>query len=131
MRASSVDTIILETLAREESHLTSHEIYEIIRKQLPAVNPSTVYRSLDRLAGLGRISVSDMGTGAEVYESVEHGRHHHFVCQSCKSISMISDEDVKAFFTKLEDRYQIEITTNHLVLFGKCSACKDLHHQEH
>lgn len=124
MRASSVDHIILHTLAQEEHHLTSHEIYEIIRKQLPAVNPSTVYRALERLAGLGKISVSDMGTGAEVYESTAHGLHHHFVCQSCGKISTIPNEDVKVFFSSLQDKYQMEIATNHLVLFGKCKLCK-------
>jgi Fur family transcriptional regulator, ferric uptake regulator len=124
MRASSVDQVILDLLARQDDHLTSHEIYSTIRTQLPAVNPSTVYRALDRLSAHGQVSVSDMGLGAEVYESVNHGRHHHFVCQSCHSISLIDDQDVETFFQKLNEKYKVEISTNHLVLFGKCEVCK-------
>jgi Fur family ferric uptake transcriptional regulator len=127
MRASSVDQIILDTLAHQSDHLTSHEIYEIIRKTLPAVNPSTVYRALERLAGQGKVSVSDMGRGAEVYESVERGIHHHFVCQSCGQTITLQNEDVQGFFQSLEEKYQLDIATNHLVLFGLCPACRAKH----
>lgn len=125
MRTSSVDLIILDMLAHQSEHLTSLEIYETLKKTLPAVNQSTVYRALDRLAGQGRVSVSDMGIGAEVYESIDRGRHHHFVCQHCKQIITISDDSIHGFFHSLEKEYNIEIATNHLVLFGKCPACKD------
>jgi Fur family transcriptional regulator, ferric uptake regulator len=123
MRASSVELIILDVLSHEDHHLTSHELYETIRSKLPAVNPSTVYRALERLVNLGKISVSDMGTGAAVYESVAHGPHHHFVCQSCGKIITIKDDRVHQFFTSLQEQYHFEIATNHLVLFGKCEEC--------
>lgn len=125
MRASSVDQIILGVLDHQHSHLTSLEIYEFARQQLPAVNPSTVYRSLTRLAGQGKVSVSDMGTGAEVFELTGQERHHHLVCQNCKTIITIRDTDVSKFFSQLEEKYQFEIATNHLVLFGKCTACRE------
>ncbi len=66
--------------------MTSLQMYEEIRGRLPAVNQSTVYRALERLARGGRISVSDMGTGAAVYELVEGSRHHHLVCQNCGAV---------------------------------------------
>ncbi len=62
MRSSSVDAAILDVLsAHAPGHLTAAEVYERIQPRLPAVNPSTVYRALERLAKSGRISVSDMG----------------------------------------------------------------------
>jgi Fur family ferric uptake transcriptional regulator len=124
MRASSVEKIILETLDQKHSHLTAHLVYEQIRLRLPAVNPSTVYRALERLAEAGKISVSDLGTGAEVYESMVDGIHHHLVCQKCGSISTISHEDVGNFFRLIERNYHFQVATNHLVLFGLCSQCR-------
>ena len=99
MRASSVDQIILETLSRENAHLTSHQVYEQIRSRLPAVNPSTVYRALERLGKNGHISVSDMGTGAAVYESLHGEMHHHLVCQKCGLVETIDHEVVSQFFS--------------------------------
>lgn len=124
MRSSSVNQSILEVLSREGTHLTAQEVYAQIRNRLPAVNPSTVYRALDRLVEGGKISVSDMGTGAAVYETVVDGMHHHLVCQKCHRVFTIGHEEIRQFFTAIENRHDFEILTNHLVLFGICGECR-------
>lgn len=124
MRASSVEQIILETLNKECAHLTSHQVYEQIRGRLPAVNPSTVYRALDRLANQGKISVSDMGTGSAVYETVTNGLHHHLVCSHCGQVQTIGHQDVAEFFKNIEANFNFQVITNHLILFGVCNACR-------
>ncbi len=126
MRASSVNTAILEVLAQEApAHMAATEIYEKIRRRLPAVNPSTVYRALDRLAKAGSISVSDMGGGAVVYETLAQPRHHHLVCQVCGRVYDVEHQDVDAFFSSLQAKHEFTIATNHLVLFGTCSLCRN------
>ena len=125
MRASSVDQIILETLANEHTHLTSHQVFEQIRPRLPAVNPSTVYRALERLAHHGEISVSDMGTGSTVYESLTDGMHHHLVCERCGRVVTIPDEQVSNFFRHVQETSHFKVSTNHLVLFGQCGDCQN------
>jgi Fur family transcriptional regulator, ferric uptake regulator len=124
MRTSSVDQIILETLSKEHAHLTSHQVYEEILGRLPALNQSTVYRSLERLVGRGKISVSDMGTGADVYELLVDGLHHHLVCQKCGKVFQITNDDVSEFFSILQSKNHFQIITNHLVLFGVCENCQ-------
>ena len=123
MRNSSVDQIIIQILSKEYAHLKPLEIYEEIKERLPAVNQSTVYRSLDRLVNNGKLSVSDMGTGASVYELVSDHLHHHLVCQNCGDVFTIGDEEVKIFFEEMSNHYQFDIKTNHLILFGICRNC--------
>jgi Fur family transcriptional regulator, ferric uptake regulator len=123
MRTSSVEQVILEKLAVNNTHLTSLQIYELLRERFPALNQSTVYRALERMAKDGRISVSDMGTGSSVYEGVSHDHHHHLVCQRCGAILTIQDDEVRRFFSGLQDHYGFTIATNHLVLFGTCERC--------
>jgi Fur family ferric uptake transcriptional regulator len=123
MRTSSVDQIILDTLSKEHAHLTSLQVYEEIRDRLPAVNPSTVYRSLERLVECGKVSVSDMGTGAAVYELVGGEIHHHLVCEKCGKVTTLGHEEVSVFFSEIEGKYQFKILTNHLILFGICQQC--------
>lgn len=122
MKTSSVDALILELLNNQQ-HLTAHQVYEELRPNLPAVNPSTIYRALERLANSGKVSVSDMGTGAAVYEKVTGGVHHHLVCQKCKQVITIDHEMVSAFFEQVEERYKFKVATNHLILFGVCAHC--------
>jgi Fur family ferric uptake transcriptional regulator len=124
MRNSSVDQLILKTLSMHSGHLTSLQVYEEIRAFLPAVNQSTIYRALERLAHQDRISVADIGTGAMVYELVTDERHHHIVCQECGHIITISGGDVQGFFEKVSGDNKFHIVTNHLILFGLCEGCR-------
>lgn len=124
MKNSSIEIAILSLLAENNCHLKAHEVYEHLHPRFPAVNPSTVYRALDRLAHAGKISVSDMGTGASVYEKVADGMHHHLVCQKCGQVHTIDHNIVGSFFTEIEDAYSFIVATNHLVLFGDCKHCK-------
>jgi len=126
MRASSVDYIIIEALSSEHAHLTSHQVYDEIRDRLPALNPSTVYRALERLVKNGKVSVSDMGIGASVYELVQSSPHHHLVCQHCGKVETIGNELVGEFFEDISSKYDFHLATNHLVLFGQCGECKKL-----
>jgi Fur family ferric uptake transcriptional regulator len=121
MRASSVDQKIIATLSNEHVHLTSNEVYEEIRKWLPAVNKSTVYRALERLVSYGKVSVSDMGTGSAVYELLTDGLHQ--ICQKCGQVMEIGDEEVRAFFSTIKEKNHFNVVTNHLILFGTCEKC--------
>lgn len=124
MRTSSVDQIIIEVLSKEHAHLTSLQVFEEIRGRLPAVNLSTVYRALERLVNLGKVSVSDMGTGSAVYEILADGLHHHLICQGCGQVMTIGHEDVKDFFAAIQDKHHFDVITNHLILFGYCEKCR-------
>ena len=126
MRASSVDQIILETLSKEHVHLTSLQVFEEIRGRLPAVNQSTVYRALERLANCGKVSVSDMGTGSAVYELLGDGPHHHLVCQKCGQVTKIGHEEVREFFSAVQQKNHFKIVTKHLILFGICETCQEI-----
>lgn len=124
MKTSSVDQIIIELLNQNKHHWTSQQVFEQIKPRLPAVNQSTVYRSLERLVNLGKVSVSDIGTGSLVYELVGSGLHHHLVCQSCHQIINLSNIEVAEFFGKIEDESHYQIITNHLILYGICPECQ-------
>jgi len=124
MKTSSVELLILNLLAQGDTHLTAQEVFQQLHQHLPALNPSTVYRALERLAHEGKISVSDMGDRAVVYEAIHQELHHHLVCQSCKHTMTLDDEMVHPFLESIEERYHFHITTNHLILFGICETCR-------
>lgn len=125
MKTSSVDQIILELLEEKQYHFTSQEVFEQIKSRLPAVNRSTVYRSLERLVNQGKLSVSDIGTGSLVYEWTGNGPHHHLVCQNCRQVILISNDYVDSLFEKIEQDSRFQIITNHLILYGICPICQD------
>lgn len=123
MKSSSVQLFILELLQGEHAHYSAQEIFNHIKPRLPSVNPSTVYRALDRMVQNGEVSISDMGTGTMVYDLVGAKPHHHLVCQECKRVLTLEMEYVQPFFDRIESDFQYQLTTNHLILFGICPAC--------
>lgn len=126
MKSSSVEQLILDLFSEEHAHLTAQEVYNYLRPRLPAVNPSTVYRALERMTHAGKVSVSDMWGGATVFEVVGEEHHHHLVCENCHRTITLRDETVKSLFDNLSQEYNFEMTTNHLILFGHCKKCLDL-----
>lgn len=123
MKSSTVQQFIVELLQQEHAHFTAQEVYSQLKPRLPSVNPSTVYRALERLSNAGEISVSDMGTGAAVYEMVGSSPHHHLVCQSCHRVITLENKIVQPFFDQVEERFNYRLTTKHLILFGYCQEC--------
>ncbi len=127
MKSSSVQQLIVELLQSHPMHFTAQEIYLRLKPRLPSVNPSTVYRALERLTDAGEVSVSDMGKGAMVYEMVGNSPHHHLVCQGCQQVITLENEVVQSMFNEIKDRFDFQLTTNHLILFGYCSSCQGEH----
>jgi Fur family ferric uptake transcriptional regulator len=114
----------MEVMQAHKKHLSANQVYEAIKPHLPALSPSTVYRALERLGKLGKISVSDMGTGAAVYELVDCcGTHHHIVCKNCGQVTILPVDLVESFFLQIKNMKGYQVTTNHLVLFGLCQDC--------
>ncbi len=104
--------------------MSAQEVFQRLHTRFPAVNPSTIYRALERMSRQGLVSIADLGTGAAVYEKVSDRMHHHLVCQICGSVQTIDDEEVGTFFKEVGNQYHFKVNTNHLILFGECAACK-------
>ena len=119
MRTSSVELIILEFLNHEQRHLTSQQVYLQIRERLPAVNPSTVYRALERLVKGGKVSVSDMGFGSAVFELVHTEISSPSGLPGVRTGGCFEPPGSKAVFLMICSRPKIFMSvTNHLILFG-------------
>ena len=88
------------------------------------VDRVTVYRNLNDLVDVGLVTRTDIGDRVWRFEVVSrgrNGRHAHFVCSSCGSISCLWDVDVKAKPTPgvtraLERAIDVSIR-------GRCDRC--------
>jgi len=124
MRSSSVTNAIMEVLEKQEDHLSAKEIYEKVKLSMSAVDPSTVYRSLERMVHQGQVSVTDMGGTAVVYELVTKIPHHHLVCEKCGKYLTYKGGEFSELLEEVQKNSGFQITTNHLVLFGICPDCQ-------
>ena len=119
---------VFGALARMGGHRTAEEIYEVVRRQYPSVNLSTIYRNLDLGVELGLVTETDLGGGIRRFELVRAGRHHHLICQQCGAVSELEDQILEPLRMTLEERYGFLARMDHFAIFGTCARCRPIRH---
>src|SRR5512140_643626 len=85
--------VIYETLISMPGHPSPEEVFDRVRKKIPAISLATVYKTIHTFVDSGILNEVSLHHGSL---RVDHNMvpHHHFVCKECKSIL---DVDESAF----------------------------------
>jgi Fur family transcriptional regulator, ferric uptake regulator len=121
-RVTAQRLVILGAL-RAGEHVSAEEILTRIEDKLPAINRSTVYRTLETFRDLGLVSETDLGGGVRRFELIEERRHHHLICHHCGAIAEFEDELVEPLRQSLRTEYGFAASVDHLAIFGTCAIC--------
>jgi len=114
---------ILHTLHHAGVHLSPTEIYETVKKELPGLTETTVYRTLEFLAENGLARPAQRSKGHLVYEIAQH-EHHHIVCRVCGDEMEVEHTLLKTLYQKLESTSGYKLTDSHITFFGLCPECQ-------
>jgi Fur family ferric uptake transcriptional regulator len=124
---------IMEFLSQSSKHLSAKEIYASLHRSYPGLGLSTVYRTLDLLAGMGIVTKLSLGDGQSRYElksKKKEEHHHHLICTHCGEIinySEFLEEElrlVKKTEEKLAKKYNFLIQDHNIEFLGICEKCK-------
>jgi Fur family ferric uptake transcriptional regulator len=108
-----------------DQHLTAAELGERVEQLLGrAVDPATIYRTIDILEQAGHVHHVHFGHGAGVVHLVEESNHHHLVCERCGRTEDVPMEDLSGLLTGLERRYGFRAGNTHFALLGRCRTCR-------
>jgi Fur family ferric uptake transcriptional regulator len=110
----------------ELGHATPEQICATVQRQAPAVNITTVYRTLDLLERLGLVRHTHLGHGAPSYSAGEH-EHVHLVCHWCGSIGELPTETLDDLADRLRADHGFQLDATHLALSGTCVSCAAEH----
>jgi Fur family transcriptional regulator, ferric uptake regulator len=113
----------LEAVASAAGHATAEEIVKRVRKKLPAVSPSTVYRTLASLEDVGILCHAHLGHTASVYHVGTAGLHQHLVCERCGALQEVSESLTQPFARGLKRSYGFEANFTHFAVLGLCKSC--------
>lgn len=106
----------------ELGHATPEQICAAVQRAAPAVNITTIYRTLDLLEELGVVRHTHLGHGAPNYSVREH-QHLHLVCHSCGSVIEAPAELLASLAEQLRQDRGFELDVTHLALSGRCADC--------
>jgi len=118
------DTILRAFLDTRE-HLSTDELYRIVKKRDETIGFTTVYRTLKLLAECGLASEVAFHDGVARYEAVYNRRnHHHMVCTECGSSVEFFSPEIERIEREIgrKNRY---LTKRHTFqIYGVCEACQ-------
>lgn len=115
-------------LTSEGKHLSTEEIYDIVKQDCPEIGLATVYRTVQLLEKMGVLSRINFDDGCNRYELVhsnEDHHHHHLVCMNCGKVEEAEDDLLDPIEKEIEQKYDFKITNHNVKFFGYCKECKD------
>jgi len=117
-------SVILEALALREDHPTAEQIFEDVRRRIPEVSRTTVYRVLDALTRLGLASKT-CTPGSAVRFDPRTERHHHLVCMGCDRVIDLRDPAFDALpMPHPRKRGGFDIRDFSVYFQGLCATCR-------
>jgi Fur family peroxide stress response transcriptional regulator len=112
---------VFKKLISTDSHPTAEEIYEDLRKELPAISLATVYKTLETFEKEGFISKT-RATGERARFDANQHPHHHLICKECGRIEDLYDARLEQI--ALPKRVRFKIEDYRIDFRGVCEECK-------
>jgi Fur family ferric uptake transcriptional regulator len=116
--------LIWEVLRDAGRHMTAEEVAAEVRRTLPDVNVSTVYRTLELLVSLDLVVETRLEGSTCYYEVSPEPTHHHFVCTHCGAVGHFSDTLLTPVHVELTQRQAFAVSQIQVTALGLCRECQ-------
>lgn len=118
--------VIVEVFFKQGKHLTTEELYNVVRETDANIGQATVYRTLKLLCEAGLAKEQHFGESTARYEPIEDDSHHdHLICTACGKNIEVIDEDIERLQEDLAKRHGFSLTSHRMILFGVCAGCRN------
>jgi Fur family ferric uptake transcriptional regulator len=115
---------IVAEIMRSRGHISPADLARRVQAQMPGVNASTVYRTLDMLEEAGILSHAHLESGAEYHRAGEH-EHVHLVCSNCGQQDALSLQEARSLERLIGRHHGFRPDLTHFAISGLCASCQD------
>lgn len=115
--------VVLEALVGRTDHPTADQLLVDVRRRLPGVSRTTVYRVLETLVHLG-LAVKTCTPGSTVRFDPQTERHHHLVCLSCERVVDLYAPSLDGLRVPALRAAGFEIRDYSVHFRGTCAECR-------
>jgi Fe2+ or Zn2+ uptake regulation protein len=122
LSATAARLSVLQVLQNGHEHRTAAEIRTEVLSRYPAIDPATIYRTLERLEEHG-LAIRVVTGDAVVRWAHVTDSHHHLVCRHCGSIVELGPDPFQHLATEIEAAEGHRVEIQHVVLHGLCAGC--------
>lgn len=124
-RITKTRRLLFSVLIEARQPLSSSEILAKLKKDIPSLNRSTIYRELMFLCSNGILKEVMISGHPPLYEIVS-GHYHHLVCTKCQRVKAIKmDKHLEDAEKEIGRHEGFKITDHSLEFYGLCSECRE------
>ncbi len=117
--------LILDIFLRTEEHLSSEDLYRLVKQEDPSIGQTTVYRTLKLLSEAGLAREVRFGDGITHYEhNYKHQHHDHMICSECGRIIEFFSAELEGDSGRDGCQTPFQITQHLLRIIGICAECR-------
>lgn len=123
-RLTEARRAVVDTVASTSHALAPIEVFDIARKQYPALGLVTVYRTLEKLEELHIIQRVHQPQGCQAFIAASQDHEHLLLCQNCGQVTFFEGDDLDTLIGAISKKTGYQIREHWLQLFGLCQTCK-------
>ena len=117
--------LILDIFLRTEEHLSSEDLYRLVKLEDASIGQTTVYRTLKLLTEAGLAREVRFGDGITHYEhNYKHQHHDHMICSGCGRIIEFFSAELEAIQDAQAAKHRFQVTQHLLRIIGVCAECR-------
>ncbi len=116
---------ILRAFLDTRDHLSTDELYRLVKKKDERIGFTTVYRTLKLLGECGLASEVAFHDGVARYEHQYNRRsHHHMVCTECGSSVEFFSPEIERIERDIGRKNKYTTTRHSFQIYGVCDPCQ-------
>jgi len=125
LKRTSQRDLILDVFLDTEGHVSSEDLYAIVKAKDPSVGFTTVYRTLKLLKECGLARELEFHDGRMLYEhDYKHTHHDHLICTTCGALIEFYNEQIEQLQDEIVRRYKFKPLHHSHRIFGICADCQ-------
>ncbi len=116
--------LVLDTLCALGGHVSVADLSDRVQAVAPAIDRSTVYRTLALLQDLELVSAATVD-GVSVYEiaTARTQPHAHLICEQCGHVEHVQSDLVSDLMQQLVAHHDFVMSNTGLSVQGLCRGC--------
>ncbi len=116
--------LIYQSMERNRDHPTADELHRLLRRKMPTMSLTTVYKTLNELVDIGQLKRFDV-QGVSHFDP-DTRPHAEAVCLRCDKIADVPS----TVLDRIETVPNFNVWNAAVTLYGECSDCARLGHEE-
>jgi len=123
VRATKQRAAISALLENVDEFRSAQELHDQLRRRGENIGLTTVYRTLQAMAGSGLVDTLRTDTGESVYRRCSAHHHHHLVCRACGSTVEVEGAAAETWAAEVAREHGFTDVSHTIEIFGLCGDC--------